>query len=114
MGCPLVQTKSPAVWSQSSVPLVTPMNSVSVLLLASQYSTSLPTHGEAAASGDDSSKRYRDWDSACSIEGQSCGVAEREVSSRKTRKARRLYQGLPSLWITDCSAAATGLSLAWL
>ena len=33
---------------------------------------------------------------------------------RNTRSARRLYQDLPSLWITDCSAAAIDLSLAWL
>ena len=93
---------------------MTPISSVSVLLCASQYSTSLPTQGEAAASGDDSSSKNRDCDSACSIEGQSDGVADSEVSSRNTRRPRRLYQGLPSFWITDCSAAAIGLSLAWL
>ena len=96
------------------MPSVTPINSVSVLLCVSQYSISLPTQGEAAASGDDSNSKKRDSDSACSIDGQSCGVAESEVSSRNTRKPRRLYQGLPSFWITDCSAAAIGLSLAWL
>ena len=56
----------------------------------------------------------RDWASACSIEGHRLGVAARLVSSRKMRSARRRYQGLPSFCITDCSAAPTGLSLAWL
>ena len=42
------------------------------------------------------------------------GVADRLVSSRKTRSARHRYQGLPSFCTTDCSAAAIGLSLAWL
>jgi hypothetical protein len=53
------QRKSPFLPSQSSVPEVTPINSVSVLLLASQYSTSLPTQGEAADYGEDSSARSR-------------------------------------------------------
>ena len=91
-----------------------PISSVSVLLCASQYSISLATQGEAAASGDESKSKKRDCESACSIDGQSCGVADNDVSSRNTRKPRRLYQGLPSFWITDCSAAAIGLSLAWL
>src|SRR5262245_13592947 len=34
------------------------------------------------------------------------GVADRLVSSRNTRNARRRYQGLPSFCTTDCSAAA--------
>ena len=72
------------------------------------------THGEAAASGEASTIRKREWPSACSIDGHRVGVADRLVSSRKTRSARRRYQGLPSRWITDCSAAAIGLSLAWL
>jgi hypothetical protein len=41
-------------------------------------------------------------------------VAESEVSSRKTRNARRWYQGLPRRCTTDCSAAAISLSLLWL
>ena len=46
--------------------------------------------------------------------GHKWGVAERLVSSRNSRNARRWYQGLPSFWIVDCSAAAMGLSFAWL
>ena len=42
------------------------------------------------------------------------GVADKLVSSRNTRNARRRYQGLPSFCTADCSAAAIGLSLAWL
>jgi len=72
------------------------------------------THGEAAASGEAIKIKNRDCPSACSIEGQRLGVADRLVSSRKIRSARRRYQGLPSLCTTDCSAAAIGLSLAWL
>ena len=90
------------------------ISSVSALLCSSQYATSLPTHGEAAASGEASSIRKRDCASACSIAGHRLGVAERLVSSRNTRSARRRYQGLPSFCTTDCSAAAIGLSLAWL
>ena len=37
--------------------------------------------------------------SACSIDGHRLGVADRLVSSRKTRSARRRYHGLPSLCI---------------
>ena len=96
------------------MPSVSAISRVSGLLCASQYSISLPTHGDAAASGDASRMRKRDCASACSIEGQRCGVAERLVSSRNTRSARRRYQGLPSRCTTDCSAAAIGLSLAWL
>jgi hypothetical protein len=51
------QRKSPFLPSQSSVPLVTPISSVSTLLLASQNSTSLPTQGDAADSGEASNSK---------------------------------------------------------
>jgi hypothetical protein len=41
-------------------------------------------------------------------------VADSDVSSRNSRNTRRLYQGFPNRWISDCSADAIGLSLAWL
>jgi hypothetical protein len=72
------------------------------------------THLEAAASGEASSTKKRDSPSACSMEGHRWGVAERLVSSRNTRSARRLYQGLPRFCTADCGAAAMGLSLAGL
>src|SRR5688572_1488174 len=111
---PSRQTKSPTVLSQASSPSVSAINSVSALLLSSQKETSLFTHGDAAASGEASKIRNRELPSACSILGHRLGVADNEVSSRNTRSARRRYHGLPSRCITDCSAAATGLSLAWL
>src|SRR5687768_16346110 len=95
-------------------PLVNPTNKVDGPLWASQYSTSLPIQGDREASGDASSIRYRDCESAVSIDGQSCCVADRLVSSRKTRNERRRYQGLPSFCTTDCNVAAIGLSFAWL
>src|SRR5688572_4308908 len=110
----LRQTKSPTVLSQVSSPSVTAIRMVSTLLLSSHQETSLLTHGEAAASGDAKTIRKRDCDSACSMDGHRVGVADNEVSSRKTRSARRRYQGLPSRCMTDCSAAAIGLSWAWL
>jgi hypothetical protein len=70
------------------------------------------TQCDAAASGEASRIKKRDSPSARSIVGHRCGVAERLVSSRKTRSARRRYHGLPSFCTTDCSAAAIGLSLA--
>jgi hypothetical protein len=48
------------------------------------------------------------------MEGHSDGVADKLVSSRKRRSARRRYQGLPNFCTADCSAEAIGLSLAWL
>ena len=72
------------------------------------------TQGDAAASGEASRIRKRELPSACSIDGHRLGVADKLVSSRNTRSARRRYHGLPSRCITDCSAAAIGLSLAWL
>ena len=72
------------------------------------------THCEAAASGEAIRIRNRDCASAYSIEGHRLGVADRLVSSRNTRSARRRYQGLPSFCTADCSAEAIGLSLAWL
>jgi hypothetical protein len=53
----------------------------------------LSTHGEAAASGEASRMKKRDADSARSMLGQSAGVAERLVWSRKTRSAFSLYHG---------------------
>ena len=111
---PSRKTKSPTVWSQASSPSVSAIRIVSALLWSSQYEISLLTQGEAAASGEASRIRKRELPIACSMEGHRLGVAESEVSSRKTRSARRRYHGLPSRWITDCSAAAIGLSLAWL
>src|SRR5215467_14420277 len=111
---PSRHAKSPNELSQASVPPVTPIRSVSADLCSSQYATSLATQGEAAASGDASTMRKREFASACSIDDQRPGVAESEVSSRKTRSTRRLNKGLPSRWIADCKADAIGLSLAWL
>jgi hypothetical protein len=87
---------------------------VSALLWSSQKAISWPTQREAAASGEASRIRKRDWLSACSIDGHRCGVADRLVSSRKTRNARRRYHALPSFCTTDCNAVAVGLSFAWL
>src|SRR5262249_15894976 len=111
---PSRHAKSPDELSQVSVPSVTPISSVSADLCSSQKATSLATQGEAAASGDASTIRKREFASACSIDDQRPGVAESEVSSRKTRSTRRLNRGLPSRWIADCNADAIGLSLAWL
>jgi hypothetical protein len=90
------QAKSAAPGVHANSPSVTAIKSVSVFLCSSQWVTSLPTHIERAASVEARRMRKRDSASAASMVGQRCGVADRLVSSRKMRSARRLYQGFPS------------------
>ena len=59
-------------------------------LFASQYSTSLFTHGESAASVDRSSTNQPDWSRASVIEDHKCGLALRDDSSTEDPKCSAL------------------------
>jgi hypothetical protein len=72
------------------------------------------TQCDRAASGEPKRRKKRDPSSACMIVVQSSGVAERLVSSRNTRNARRLYHGFASDWRPRWIAGASRPSAAWL
>ena len=81
-------------------------------LLASQYSTSLFTHWDSAASGDNSNTNHPDLSRASVIEDHRCGLALSDDSSRKIRRARRFHHGLANRCNPACSLGARRSSAA--
>ena len=86
----------------------------SIDLVASQCEISLFTHSDPAASGEARSTNHPLSSSASSMADHRCGFVDSPVSSRKTRRARRLFHGLASRWRPRCSAGASNPSAAWL
>src|SRR5918998_4106635 len=81
-------------------------------LVAIQCSISRLTQVEAAASGDARTTKKREASRAEAIESHSAGLTARPVSSRNTRSARGLYQGLARRWRHACRAGARRPSAA--
>jgi hypothetical protein len=80
----------------------------------SHQRTSFSTHGDAAALGDASRMNQRDCSRAASIVPQSSGVADRLVSSRKTRNARNCRPFRANACRARCRRGASCPSIAWL
>ena len=105
---------TPPAGFQVHVPSVTTGRIRSADLVASQYSSSLFTHSDSAASGDARSTNHSLVLSAVSIADHRCGLVDSPVSSRNTFKARRWFHGFASRCKPRCKAGANRPSAAWL
>ena len=105
---------TPVALSHASLPSVSTSKIVSDDFVASQCSSSRFTHGEDAAAGEASNTKNRDASIASTIEAHRCGFTESAVSSRNTRRARRLYQGRANRCNALSRDGARSPSALWL